>query len=121
MRQRKRSHLNHRNQRHQNKRYLLARRGKFMGKCDGISAEQVQDRSWKFEEFQDYFQQEGKKWGNSSPFKAVVSAVKSYSKLRQKEITPESAIKLVNTNDALLKACAEYKSFKENEEKNLDL
>ena len=88
-----------------------------MGKFDGISAEQVQDRSWKFEEFQDYFQQEGKKWGNSSPFKAVVSAVKSYSKLRQKEITPESAIKLVNTNDALLKACAEYKSFKENEEK----
>ena len=27
-----------------------------MGKFDGISAEQVQDRSWKFEEFQDYFQ-----------------------------------------------------------------
>ena len=27
-----------------------------MGKFDGISAEQVQDRSWKFEEFQDYIE-----------------------------------------------------------------
>lgn len=88
-----------------------------MGRFEGISAEEVRERSWKFEDFQDYFQQEGKKWSNSSSFKAVVSAVKSYSKLRQKEITPESAIKFVNANDALLKACAEYKKIKENEEK----
>lgn len=90
-----------------------------MGMFDGMSEQDLRERPWEFEEFQDYFQQEGKKWGNSSPFKAVVSAVKSYSKLRQKEITPESAIKLVNTNDALLKACAEYKRVKENEEKTI--
>lgn len=83
-----------------------------MGMFDGISAQDLRDRSWEFEEFQAYIKQEGKKWGNSSQFKAVVSAMNTYSKLRGQEITPESAIQIVNANDALMKACDDYINHK---------
>lgn len=75
---------------------------------DGTSVQEMQDRIWEFEEFQTYIQQEGKKWGNSPQFKAVVSAMNTYSKLYRKEITPKSAIEIVNANDDMLKACEEY-------------
>ena len=79
-----------------------------MGMFDGTSAQEMQDRIWEFEEFQTYIKQEGKKWGNSPQFKAVVSAMNTYSKLYRKEITPESAIQIVNANDDMIKACEEY-------------
>lgn len=79
-----------------------------MGMFDGTSAQEMQDRIWEFEEFQTYIKQEGKKWGNSPQFKAVVSAMNTYSKLYRKEITPKSAIEIVNANDDMLKACEEY-------------
>lgn len=86
-----------------------------MGKFDKTSAQELRERSWAFEDFQEYFKQEGKKWTNSSQFKAVISALDAYSKLRRQEITPESAIQVVNANDALMKACDEYKKHKENQ------
>ena len=89
-----------------------------MGKFDKVTAQELRERTWEFGDFQEYFQQEGKKWTNSSQFKAVISALDAYSKLRPQEITPESAIQVVNANDALMKACAEYKKHKESQGTN---
>lgn len=89
-----------------------------MGKFDKVTAQELRERTWEFGDFQEYFQQEGKKWTNSSQFKAVISALDAYSKLRPQEITPESAIRVVNANDALMKACAEYKKQKESQGMN---
>ena len=46
-----------------------------MGKFDKVTAQELRERTWEFGDFQEYFQQEGKKWTNSSQFKAVISAL----------------------------------------------
>lgn len=90
-----------------------------MGMFDDMSAQELTGRNWEFEEFQEYFKNEGKKWGNSAQFKAIVSAMKDYQQLRAEKITPESAVKMVNANDALMKACGAYTEHKAKQQKNL--
>ena len=90
-----------------------------MGMFDDMSTQELTGRNWEFEEFQEYFKKEGKKWGNSPQFKAIVSAMNDYRQLRAEKITPESAVKMVNANDALMKACSAYTEHKAKQQKNL--
>lgn len=68
----------------------------------------LREREWGFEEFERFFQHEGKKSGNSSLFKDVLGAFEQLKSLREKEINLESAKEMVLVNQKLVDACKAY-------------
>lgn len=74
----------------------------------------LRGRTWKLEEFEEYFRDEGKKSGNSQSFQEVASALEEFSKLQDLPISLESAKKMMKASEILKKACEQYSSSHEN-------
>jgi len=68
----------------------------------------AETRPWGITDFQEFFNREGAKKGNSKEFRAVVEALDNYGRLQGKAVSQESAMDLVEANDRLLKACEQY-------------
>ncbi len=68
----------------------------------------AETRPWGITDFQEFFNREGAKKGNSKEFQAVVEALDNYGRLQGKAVSQESAMDLVEANDRLLKACEQY-------------
>ena len=74
----------------------------------------LRGRTWKIEEFQEYFREEGMKEGNSEKFQNVVQAFSEFSELQNQQITKESAIKMIGVSERLKKACEAYSHSRRN-------
>lgn len=77
-------------------------------------AENLRQRTWKLEEFQEYFREEGMKEGNSEKFQNVVQAFSEFSSLQNQIITEESAVRMIGVSERLRKACNEYSNSRRN-------
>lgn len=64
--------------------------------------------SWKFEDFKNFFEQEAEKKGNSMEFQTVAKALSDYEAVRSQPASRESAMKLIEANQALISACETY-------------